>query len=105
MRLLYGILPLLIILLFEFVLPEYIYRKSRPTVQDNRNTIKLSRKPQKAENKQFTLPIRPSIRRPVLLPRPPPRPLYDELLSAPFLVPAIPSVVGKTEKDMCFRLL
>ena len=62
-------------------------------------------KPQKAENKQFTLPIRPSIRRPVLLPRPPPRPLYDEFLSAPFLVPAIPSVVGKTEKDMCFRLL
>ena len=95
MKLFYGILPLLVILLFKFVLPEFTYRKASHPVQDTRNTIHVSKKLHKAEKKQFIIPPRPPLRRPVLhpLPRPPPRLLIDEL--SPFLVPAIPSVVGK----------
>ena len=97
MRIFYGILPLSIIFLFKFVLPEFTYRKSIHPVHDTRNTIQRSKKPQKANEKQFiiTPPLRPPLRRPFLvpLPRPPPRLLIEEL--SPFLVPAIPSVVGK----------
>ena len=94
MKLFYGIIPLLIILLFKFVLPEFTYRKSSHPVQGTRNTIHVSKNLHKAEKKQFIIPPRPPLRRPVLvpLPRPPPRLLIDEL--SPFLVPAIPSVVG-----------
>ena len=93
MKLFYGILPFLVIFLFKFVLPEFTYRKG--SHQDTSNRIHVSKKPQKAEKKQFIIPPRPTLRRPVLvpLPRPPPRLLIDEL--SPFLVPAIPSVVGK----------
>ena len=95
MKLFYGILPLSMIFLFKFVLPEFTYRKSIHPVHDTRNTIQRSKKPQKADEKQFIIPPRPPLRRPVLvpLPRPPPRLLIDEL--SPFLVPAIPSVVGR----------
>lgn len=92
MKLFYGILPLLVIFVFEFVLPEFTYRKG--SQQDPRNAIQVSKKPQKAEKKQLIIPLRPILRRPVLVPlaRPPQRLLIDEL--SPFLVPAIPSVVG-----------
>lgn len=90
MKLFYGILPLLVICLFKFVFPEFTYRKG--SHHDIRNAIQVS---QKAKKKQFIIPPRPIVRRPVLvpLPRPPQRLLIDEL--SPFLVPAIPSVVGK----------
>ena len=95
MKLFYGILPLSIIFLFKFVLPEFTYRKSIHPVYDTRNTIQRSKKPPKADEKQFIITPRPPLRRPVLVPlrRSPPRLLIDEL--SPFLVPAIPSVVGK----------
>ena len=95
MKLFYGIIPLLVILLFKFVLPEFTYRKDSHPVHNNRNTIHVSKNLHKAEKKQFIIPPRPPLRRPVLvpLPRPPQRLLIDEL--SPFLVPAIPSVVGK----------
>ena len=95
MKLFYGILPLILILLLKFVLPEFTYRRSIHPVHDNRNTIHTIKRPQKAEKKQFIVPQGPPLRRPVLvpLPRPPQRLLIDEL--SPFLVPAIPSAIGQ----------